>query len=299
MTNMSALAAQDSEYAFFNKNSADREDVPARANVLNALKETGAVICRGYLDTMEDFVRFSNQFIRTFVPYVGGANNGRATVGGDNSIYTVTEPSMKTPLPLHAEMYYMAAPPELLWFYCRTPAAADGETTLCDGRKILAGLSPRTRREFEEREVIYCRNFSSSVWRQVYQTDNIENVEAFCRANQLNLVVKPDGGITTTYRASAIVRSPGGSAFVNSILNFAAQEYFTGSNESQVRWSNNDKIDRDILVEVKTVSDRLTHAHAWQPGDAILLDNSRVMHGRRAFHDDQRDIVVRLGMLDA
>jgi hypothetical protein len=28
----------------------------------------------------------------------------------------------------------------------------------------------------------------------------------------------------------------------------------------------------------------------------MLLDNTRVMHGRRVFNDDQRNIVVRLGM---
>jgi alpha-ketoglutarate-dependent taurine dioxygenase len=299
MPEMSAPVSQASEFALFDKNRVAGADLPARPALLKALNKTGAVICRGYLESMEDFIEFSDRFTRNFVPYVGGANNGRALVRANSSVYTVTEPSMKTPLPLHSEMYYTPNPPDLVWFYCITPAAANGETTLCDGRKILAELSPATRREFEDREVIYRRNFAPSVWRHVYQTDKIDDVEAFCQANQLALTVHADGGISTVYRDSAIVRSPDGDAFVNSVLNFAAHEYLAGSSESQVRWSNNEEIGRAILMEVKTVSDRLTVAHAWQPGEVIVIDNARVMHGRRAFNDDQRNIVVRLGMMAA
>ena len=92
------------------------------------------------------------------------------------------------------------------------------------------------------------------------------------------------------------MRSANGDWFINSILTFAAQEYIGGSTESQVRWCDGREIDRAILLEVKNVSDRLTLAHAWQPGDLIMVDNTRVMHGRRSFNDDQRNIVVRLGM---
>jgi alpha-ketoglutarate-dependent taurine dioxygenase len=172
-----------------------------------------------------------------------------------------------------------------------------GETTLCDGREILSYLSPETRRSFEERDVIYRRNYSREAWESVYQTDRISDVEAFCQANHLDLTVHPDGAISTIYRSSPVVRSPDGNAFVNSIMTFAAQEYLTGSKESQVRWSNNEEIDWTTLMEVKTVSDQLTTAHTWHAGDTILVDNTRVMHGRRSFNDDRRNILVRLGML--
>lgn len=298
---MFAPAPNNSEFALFAKGSPSGGNVsgakmPNRRTVLEALKATGAVIYRGYFEALEEFITFSDVFTGTYVPYVGGANNGRATVGGSNSVYTVTEPSMKMPIPLHGEMCYSDLRPELIWFYCISPATSKGETTLCDGREILAHLSPDTRRDFEERDVIYRRNFSPSVWQSVYQTDKVADVEAFCRKNHLDLVVHADGAISTTYRASSIIRSPDGDAFVNSILTFAAQEYLGGSKESQVRWSNNEEIDRATLMEVKTVSDHLTTAHAWQPGDAIMVDNTRVMHGRRSFNDDQRNIVVRLGM---
>lgn len=288
-----------SGYACFIKGNGLGAALPDRATVLDALKTRGAVIFRGYFEGMEAFIEFSDRFTAAYVPYVGGANNGRATVGGSASVYTVTEPSMKMPIPLHGEMYYTRTRPELLWFYCVAPAVANGETTLCDGRAILSHLSPDTRRDFKERDILYRRNFSKSVWEAVYQTDKVSDVEAFCRANNLELALRDDGGISTTYRSSATVRSAEADAFVNSILTFAAQEYIGGSEESQVRWSDGEEIDRAKLLEVKAVSDGLTTAHPWQRGDLIMVDNTRVMHGRRAFQDDQRNIVVRLGMLAA
>jgi alpha-ketoglutarate-dependent taurine dioxygenase len=286
-------------YAIFVKDRGTDCAEPERAAVVDALKTAGAVIFRGYFAGLDEFIAFSDRFTASYVPYVGGANNGRQTVGGNGSVYTVTEPSMKMPIPLHGEMYYSHTRPDLVWFYCINPAAANGETTLCDGGEILAQLSPATRRQFEENDILYRRNFSKSVWQSSYQTDDVAELEAFCRANNLELTVHADGGISTAYRASAIVRSPNGDGFINSILTFAAQEYIAGSTESQVRWSDGREIDRAILLEVKNVSDRLTLAHAWQPGDLIMVDNTRVMHGRRSFNDDQRNIVVRLGMLAA
>lgn len=294
MLNKQPLAGN---FATFVKTPDSVGATPGRTAVLDALKTTGAVVFRGYFAKLEEFIEFSDRFTAAYVPYVGGANNGRATVGGNASVYTVTEPSMKMPIPLHGEMYYTHTRPDLVWFYCINPPVANGETTLCDGTEILAHLSPATRRAFEERDILYRRNFSKSVWQNSYQTDDLAELEGFCRDNRLGLAVHDDGGISTTYRASAIARCPGGNAFINSILTFAAQEYIAGSSESQVRWSDGQEMDRAMLLEVKSVSDGLTTAHGWQPGDLIMVDNTRVMHGRRTFNDDQRNIVVRLGML--
>src|SRR5829696_8230355 len=199
-------------------------------------------------------------------------------------------------MPLHRELHHTHVVPELLWFYCITPPVSQGETTFGDGRKILAELPASSRRAFEEREILYRRNYAPAVWQYVYHTDKISDVEAFCRANHIDLVVHPDGAISTSYRTSAIFRTPDGDSFINNILTFAAMEYIRGSSESQVRWANNEEIERATLLEVNAVAERVTTAHVWQPGDAMMLDNTRVMHGRRGFNDDQRNIVIRLGM---
>ena len=35
---------------------------------------------------------------------------------------------------------------------------------------------------------------------------------------------------------------------------------------------------------------------AWEPGDLLMVDNSRFMHGRRAFADPQREHLTLMGI---
>jgi alpha-ketoglutarate-dependent taurine dioxygenase len=41
----------------------------------------------------------------------------------------------------------------------------------------------------------------------------------------------------------------------------------------------------------------LTGEISWQPGDLVMIDNSRFLHGRRAFNDDRRRIFALLSYL--
>jgi len=50
----------------------------------------------------------------------------------------------------------------------------------------------------------------------------------------------------------------------------------------------------DTVAGLITASRKLEFAVAWQPGDLVLLDNTRVAHGRRPYRGD-RDIMVALG----
>ena len=291
---MSVHHGTEATYPSYSKQDAIVATSSGRDEIMDELNAKGAVIFEEFISSLDHFIEFSDRFTKAYVPYVGGANNGRATVG--KSVYTVTEPSMKMPIPLHGEMYYSNMRPDLLWFYCVTPPVANGETTLCDGRAIYENLTPAIRQAFEAQDVVYIRNFSEKVWQNVYQTDKISDVKDFCKANKQSLTVHPDGSITTRFQASAIVTAPGGKAFINSVMTFAAQEYIGGSKESQIRWADGSELDMAMIWEVKAIADGLTVAHPWKAGDLIMVDNTRVMHGRRAFKDDQRNIVVRLGM---
>jgi alpha-ketoglutarate-dependent taurine dioxygenase len=50
----------------------------------------------------------------------------------------------------------------------------------------------------------------------------------------------------------------------------------------------------DIVSEINKIAERLITEISWQKGDILMLDNTRIMHGRRAFFDNQRDIYLRL-----
>lgn len=50
------------------------------------------------------------------------------------------------------------------------------------------------------------------------------------------------------------------------------------------------ELDSDILAQTKEVTDAVTEDISWQDGDIVLIDNTRVMHGRRQIVDSRRSI---------
>jgi len=53
-----------------------------------------------------------------------------------------------------------------------------------------------------------------------------------------------------------------------------------------------------VVAEVKRVSDALTVPVRWQPGDLLMLDNTRFLHGRKAIlNTKERRIISYFGYL--
>ena len=111
----------------------------------------------------------------------------------------------------------------------------------------------------------------------------------------MQLEVHSDRSITTNYVTSALVESRCGKykVFINNILPVVEQE-LKGSNSSLVRFEDDSKIPNEIISEIQEVTDKLTYLVSWQKGDIVMVDNTRLMHGRKSFSDNQRDIYVRL-----
>ena len=82
--------------------------------------------------------------------------------------------------------------------------------------------------------------------------------------------------------------------FANSILG-PSYHY----EKPRIAFANDEEIPQDIIAEIEKVSAELTEDLDWQDGDVAVVDNTRVMHGRRAIQDaDRRKIYVALGYVD-
>jgi hypothetical protein len=53
-------------------------------------------------------------------------------------------------------------------------------------------------------------------------------------------------------------------------------------------------IPADIVDELRRIEAEVTLDVPWRPGDVLIVDNTRFLHGRRAFSDLRREIYVRL-----
>jgi alpha-ketoglutarate-dependent taurine dioxygenase len=266
----------------------------AQDEIRNLFKSSSLLLFRGFDVDTDNFKKFTELFSSSFVSYAGGAYS-REIINGDQTLLSVTGGKQKWGVPLHGEMYYRKHKPSIIWFYCVTPALNDGETTVCDGAQVYKELSCSTQELLTKKRLKYIRTYPDSAWQKIYQTDDLNLVEKVCNENDITLSVGPDQSITTEYVISAIQESRYGKqkVFINNILPVVSQES-KGSNVSIVRFEDNSKIPDSILDEIKTVTDKLTHLVAWEKSDILMVDNTRLLHGRKSFSDNQRDIYVRL-----
>jgi len=262
--------------------------------IINWFKSHSLLLFRSFDIDTDKFKKFTELLSTNFVSYVGGAYS-REMINGDKTLLSVTGGKLHFAVPFHGEMYYKKQRPDILWFYCATPALRDGETTICDGIQVYNELSHSTQELFHQKRLKYIRSYPADVWPKIYQTEDLNIVEQVCNDNDMQLQVKPDNSITTEYVSSALKPSRCGKnqVFINNILPVIEQEV-KGSNSSLVRFEDNSHISDEIINEIKDVTDKLTYLVAWQKGDILMIDNTRLLHGRRSFSDNQRDIYVRL-----
>ena len=56
---------------------------------------------------------------------------------------------------LHSESSFAPSFPEIIWFFCNTPATVGGETILCDGLKLWNMLSSKIKQFFLSEQIHY------------------------------------------------------------------------------------------------------------------------------------------------
>ena len=272
-----------------------------KEQIIELFTSSGAVLLRGFNLGPEGFSKFSSLFGTDYMTYRGGSYVRKTVNGADKTLLSVShdygrEKQDTFELPLHGEMYYRDNRPTILWFYCVTPAAADGETTICDGSQIYEELSTPTKELFHRKRLTYIRRYNDGEWQKIFQTEDIDEAAAFGR--EIGLTVQADGvskSIKTEYVHPAVIRSRWGNrtVYINNMLPVLWQES-TGRQTSIVRFEDGSRIPEDVVREITEIQRRLIVPTPWQKQDFLMLDNTRFMHGRRAFTDTGRDIYLRM-----
>jgi alpha-ketoglutarate-dependent taurine dioxygenase len=262
----------------------------------------GALLLRGFTVELDAFNKFSATFGAEFMTYKGGSYVRRTVNDGKDATLLSTshefgrETQDMFGLPLHGEMYYLDNRPIVLWFYCVIPPASGGETTICDGSRIYEGLRPSTKELFAAKRLKYVRTYRDGEWQKIYGTDDVAEVERFCHENGLKVEADPaTRGIRTEYVHPAVITSRWGqhSVYINNMLPVLWQESL-GRGSSIVRFEDDSTVPADVVDELVRIQERLIIPVAWRTHDVLMLDNTRFMHGRRAFEDPRREICLRM-----
>ena len=219
--------------------------------------------------------------------YTGGVFN-RRKINGDATTLSVND--FNHEIKLHGEMYYQKNIPLMLWFFCAHPSAQGGQTILCDGKQFFNELSQPTKEALTCNKLKYHGHLNEDEWKKRYKTGDINEVKQICKNNDLILKINKDDSIDLDYVCPAIHPSTSGeyTIFINSLLPAISMA------PDIVSFEDGSKIDDEIIIELNEIADKITIEIKWKKGDILMIDNTRIMHGRRAFSDDKREIYLRL-----
>lgn len=271
-------------------------------SVIELFKGHGLLHFRGFGADPEAFEEFSGRFSDDFMTYMGGGYFRRTiNESGDRSIMSVNyylgRPQQATfELPIHGEMYYLDQRPVVIWFYCVEPAVEGGETSVVDGAALYAELEESTKRLFAEKRLLYIRHYEEADWKKRFQTEDLDVVRAFCEEQGQRFRADEERGtVDTEYLHPATIESRWGgqTVFINNILPVIWQERH-GRDTNLVRLEGGDPIPAEVIEEIEEGCRRLRKLVPWERGELVMLDNTRVLHGRQSFDDDVRQIYSRM-----
>jgi hypothetical protein len=173
------------------------------------------------------------------------------------------------------------------------PAAEGGETIVCDGVRAWKEFSKPVQSLFLSQKVKYPHNFSPEQWKNFFGsgTTIVDVKQALDELEGVSYSVDDNQSVSLEYTCSAVVKTKFDyqDAFANSII--------TDHENQEVLLEDGSPIPNVVIEEIKVVTDKLTQEIQWQPGDLVMIDNSRFMHGRRAFTDMRRKIYTNLSYL--
>jgi alpha-ketoglutarate-dependent taurine dioxygenase len=295
---------------------------PARApihalpveEVVAHFRRSGAILFRNFAVETEDFLQFTAAYCRDFSTYQGGGfrwgSLDRRKINENDTLLTVTGSTQSFGIPLHGEMYYMSRRPTLLWFYCESPPTATGETTLCDGAELYKRLSAPAREYFLSNRLKYVRHLLDGEWQVAFQTPEMSSLRRWCVENEATLTEHDDGSVTVEYVSSAIRKghSAGGDVFINNLLVIHSAEQAIRAGVAAeiidlprnacplvVRLEDGSEIPAALVEEIEETANEISIKHAWRKGDVLLVDNTRILHGRKKCQGSGRNIYVRMG----
>jgi alpha-ketoglutarate-dependent taurine dioxygenase len=270
-------------------------DADVIASVNAYLQSDGWALLRGFKMDMQKFSDLTTQFCKTVTFDPARENSEENTQKVDAGL---------GPIGLHIENGNTPVCPDIVAFYCTKGAFEGSQTTICDGRKVYEAFDDALKQRWSQKMTVK-RRLPEELWKRYLANEHpaiskpeevtMDHILQFKAAipNQ-DFTLNDDGSLdyeiqVAPVRASALSK---GLAFANAILgpshNYEAPTYTLadGSNVSTGEIEKLREIAENCTVEIN-----------WQDGDIAIIDNTRVMHGRRAIKDPDRQLFIGMGRI--
>ncbi len=273
--------------------------LPDTSAILTDLKNHGWTLLRGYHYDVETFSQLMSQLCQTLTYDPARQNVTSEAQKVDAGTHAIG---------LHIENGNTPMPPDVIAFFSELSAKKGSQTTLCDGHAVYQALSPELKATFSQPMRI-SRYLPQAIWRNYVATAtgradtdqiSLDDLDIFTTATTSKTLmhhVEPqtDGGVRYVLQIPAIREDnlSGQLAFANTLLgpsfNYEKPEFIL---------ANGQHVDDALIDELTQICEKYTQDIAWQNGDVVILDNKRMMHGRRQIDVPltERKLYIAMGL---
>lgn len=266
------------------QNADDPIDFLGQDAVVNCFKAHGAILFRGFRVGLENFQSLVRSCSNCRLSYPG---DQRKSVSSDSLVQTVA--AGMGPIPLHSELSHTPFLPDVCWFYCVRAPRIGSETTLCDGAKLCT-LLPAPAIDLLGRKMLrYKRIVPSNFWRFVLGISSSEQLKEFLKNDPRSAFFHLQGeDVMQDYVAPALHTSRFGTTpvFANNVLH----NFRKGKTLTYPTFDDNTCLSEELILELGSAAASCTIDVQWKDEDLLVIDNTRMMHGRRAISDPNRTI---------
>ena len=318
MNAIEPLGTGTGKIVYSNKDCLNILELPV-TETMELFKSSGVLLFRGFSVTPGLMKIFSNKFSRDHI-----TDFTKKSITSDKFVNFVDNGTIDRVA--HSERAYFPFRPDVIWFCCTVPAEKGGETLFWDGVRVWEELSEASKKLFLSKKLKFRHDIPSSSWekykyiyRIMYKINSLFHkclrmtsfVISFIYRlnNDLGVILNLKQGVDDLkgvsfqldsegkagyfeYVCSAVVKTKYGdqTAFANS---FWAYQKRT---EKSV-FEDGSRASDEVVGEIEEVLERLAEKISWQAGDLVMIDNSRILHGRREFYDKRRQVFTTLSNL--
>ena len=283
-------------------------DGPSKTIVSDLINAHGFVVFRGYdVQSDQDFHRFVESFGLENFKYADSFSNAVRHNRTDR-VFTANEAPPNVEIFLHHEMAQTLTFPGALFFFCEKAAESGGATPICRSDltlKTLETQNPTFVAKLRSVGVKYRNSMPSEAnhesgqgrsWKDTLTVNSAHEAEEKLVALGYQFNWLEDGGLSVQTPALAAVDhfGRGKDVFFNQIV-AAAAGWTVAADDKEPRlcFGDDSPIEHADLAGTIKAAYQHTVDLKWQTGDVALLDNLKVMHGRRPF-EGSRSVLASL-----
>ncbi|MBA3313637.1 MAG: TauD/TfdA family dioxygenase [Planctomycetaceae bacterium] len=263
----------------------------------------GAVVFRDFaLSTAEDFDAFVTALGIPNFPYKKSLSNA-VRVNRTERVFSANEAPPEVTIFFHHEMAQTPIYPAKILFFCEIASEEGGATPICRSDVLYERLKeacPQFVENCETKGLQYTnvmpgdddpKSGMGRSWRSTLEVTTREAAEDRLRELSYSWEWLPDGCLrATTPPLPAVMEvGPGRKTFFNQLIAaFRGWKDSRNDPSEAIRHGDGSKLDADAVQQAVRLAEELAFDVKWQPGDAVLIDNTIVMHARRTFRGTRK-----------